>query len=74
MRRAAGAMEVLACALACRDQIIPPTINLDHPDPDCDLDYVPHTARPARVDVILKNSFGIGSQNACLVLKRYAMD
>ncbi len=71
---AAGAMEVLACALACRDQIIPPTINLDHPDPECDLDYVPHTARPARVEVILKNSFGIGSQNACLVLKRYAGD
>ncbi len=71
---AAGAMETLACALALRDQILPPTINLDYPDPDCDLDYVPHTARPARVDVVLKNSFGIGSQNACLVLKRYAGD
>jgi 3-oxoacyl-[acyl-carrier-protein] synthase II len=71
---AAGAMEVQACAFACRDQIIPPTINLDHPDPECDLDYVPHTARPAPVDVILKNSFGIGSQNACLVLKRCAGD
>jgi 3-oxoacyl-[acyl-carrier-protein] synthase II len=71
---AAGAMEMLACAFACRDQIIPPTINLDYPDPECDLDYVPHTARPAPVEVILKNSFGIGSQNACLVLKRYAGD
>jgi 3-oxoacyl-[acyl-carrier-protein] synthase II len=71
---AAGAMETLACVLTLRDQVLPPTINLDYPDPDCDLDYVPHTARPARLDVILKNSFGIGSQNACLVLKRYAGD
>ena len=68
---AAGAMEVLACALALRDQVLPPTINLDHPDPECDLDYVPHTARQAAVDVVLKNSFGIGSQNACLVLRRH---
>ncbi|MBN1954272.1 MAG: beta-ketoacyl-ACP synthase II [Anaerolineae bacterium] len=71
---AAGAIEVLASVLTLRDQIIPPTINLDHPDPECDLDYVPHTARPARVDAILKNSFGIGSQNACLVLERYTGD
>jgi 3-oxoacyl-[acyl-carrier-protein] synthase II len=71
---AAGAMEVLACVLAIRDDVIPPTINLEHPDPACDLDYVPYTARPARVDVVLKNSFGIGSQNACLVLKRYTAD
>jgi 3-oxoacyl-[acyl-carrier-protein] synthase II len=54
-----------------RDNQIPPTINLDQPDPECDLDYVPHHARAARVDVVLKNSFGMGSQNACVVLRRY---
>jgi len=68
---AAGAMEMLACVLTIRDQIISPTINLDRPDPECDLDYVPHTPRQAKVDVVLKNSFGMGNQNACLVLRRY---
>jgi 3-oxoacyl-[acyl-carrier-protein] synthase II len=67
----AGAMESLACVLSIRDNQIPPTINLDTPDPECDLDYVPHTARAATVDVVLKNSFGMGNQNACLVLGRY---
>ena len=67
---AAGAMEMIACVLAIRDQKISPTINLDEPDPECDLDYVPHTARAAQVDVVLKNSFGMGNQNACLVLRR----
>jgi 3-oxoacyl-[acyl-carrier-protein] synthase II len=71
---AAGAMETLACVLGIRDNLIAPTINLDHPDPECDLDYVPHTARAARVDVVLKNSFGMGNQNACLVLRRYTGD
>jgi 3-oxoacyl-[acyl-carrier-protein] synthase II len=68
----AGAMETLACVLAIRDNLIAPTINLDYPDPECDLDYVPNTARAAKVDVVLKNSFGMGNQNACLVLKRYS--
>jgi 3-oxoacyl-[acyl-carrier-protein] synthase II len=68
---AGGALELLACVLAIRDNQIPPTINLDQPDPECDLDYVPHHARAARVDVVLKNSFGMGSQNACVVLRRY---
>jgi 3-oxoacyl-[acyl-carrier-protein] synthase II len=68
---AAGAMEMLACVLAIRDNHIHPTINLDNPDPECDLDYVPHIARKLRVDVVLKNSFGMGNQNACLILKRY---
>jgi 3-oxoacyl-[acyl-carrier-protein] synthase II len=68
---AAGAFETLACLFTLRDQQIPPTINLDYPDPECDLDYVPNVARAARVDVILKNSFGMGNQNACLVLKRF---
>jgi 3-oxoacyl-[acyl-carrier-protein] synthase II len=69
---AAGAVELLSCVMAIRDNQIPPTINLDHPDPQCDLDYVPHRSRAANVDVVLKNSFGMGSQNACLVLKRWA--
>ena len=68
---AAGAMESLSCVLSIRDNIIPPTINLDYPDPECDLDYVPHTAREAKVDVVLKNSFGMGNQNTCLVFKRH---
>jgi 3-oxoacyl-[acyl-carrier-protein] synthase II len=67
---AAGALEMLASVLAIQDQRIPPTINLDHADPECDLDYVGNTARSVRVDVVLKNSFGMGSQNACLVLRR----
>lgn len=69
---AAGAMETLASVLSIRDNLIPPTINLDRPDPECDLDYVPHTARQLRVDVVLKNSFGMGNQNACLVLRRFS--
>ena len=57
--------------LALRDQIIPPTINLDHPDEGCDLDYVPHTARKAHIEYALSNSFGFGGTNAALMLKRY---
>jgi 3-oxoacyl-[acyl-carrier-protein] synthase II len=68
---AAGAMETLSSVLTIRDQRIPPTINLDRPDPECDLDYVPHAARQAEVNVVLKNSFGMGNQNACLVLRRW---
>jgi 3-oxoacyl-[acyl-carrier-protein] synthase II len=68
---AAGAMEMLACVLSIRDNKIPPTINLDNPDPECDLDYVPHKARATEVNVVLKNSFGMGNQNACVVLKGY---
>jgi 3-oxoacyl-[acyl-carrier-protein] synthase II len=68
---AAGALEMISCVLAIRDNRIPPTINLDHADPECDLDYVPTAARSVRVDVVLKNSFGMGNQNACLVVKRY---
>jgi 3-oxoacyl-[acyl-carrier-protein] synthase II len=68
----AGAMESLSCVLSIRDNVIPPTINLDYPDPECDLDYVPHVAREAKVDIVLKNSFGMGNQNACLVFGRYS--
>ena len=52
-------------------QMIAPTINLEDPDPDCDLDYVPNKARDAEVNVVLKNSFGFGGQNACLVFRKY---
>ena len=67
---AAGAVECTACLLAMREQLLPPTINFAEPDPDCDLDYVPNTARPARVDTVLSNSFGFGGQNATLVLRQ----
>ncbi|MFN3705058.1 MAG: beta-ketoacyl-[acyl-carrier-protein] synthase family protein, partial [Thermoflexales bacterium] len=68
---ATAALEVIACALAMRDGIIPPTINYATPDPNCDLDYVPNTARPASVHVALSNAFGFFGHNACLVLRRW---
>ena len=68
---AAGAAEAAVGVLTLRDQIIAPTINYENPDPECDLDYVPLTARKAKVDVVLSNSFGLGGENTCLVLKRY---
>lgn len=71
MLGAAGAVEAIATALALRDQILPPTINYETPDPECDLDYVPNEARRARVQVALSNSFGFGGHNATIALKRY---
>jgi 3-oxoacyl-[acyl-carrier-protein] synthase II len=68
---AAGAVESIACVQTLRTGWIHPTINYEHPDPECDLDYVPNQARQAEISVILKNSFGFGGQNACLVYKRY---
>ena len=68
---AAGAIEAAVCALTVERGIIHPTINLDCPDPECDLDYVPEGARETDVRVALSNSFGLGGQNACLVLGRY---
>lgn len=68
---AAGAVEFAACVLAMKHQRIPPTINYQEPDPECDLDYVPNHSREARLEVSLSNSFGFGGQNACLVLKKY---
>jgi 3-oxoacyl-[acyl-carrier-protein] synthase II len=68
---AAGGVEAVISILAMDRGILPPTINLDHPDPECDLDYVPHTARKARVDVVMSNSFGFGGTNACLVFRRF---
>jgi 3-oxoacyl-[acyl-carrier-protein] synthase II len=68
---AAGGVEAIASILSIRDGKIHPTINLDHPDPECDLDYVPHVSRQTKVDVVLSNSFGLGGQNACLVFGRF---
>jgi 3-oxoacyl-[acyl-carrier-protein] synthase II len=67
---AGGAIEAIICLLAIRDSIVPPTVNLDYPDPDCDLDYVPNAARDRVVDVALSNSFGFGGQNTTLVVRR----
>jgi 3-oxoacyl-[acyl-carrier-protein] synthase II len=67
---AGGAVETIAAILVINNGIIHPTINYETPDPDCDLDYVPNVARPARVNVCLKDSFGLGGENCCLVLKR----
>jgi 3-oxoacyl-[acyl-carrier-protein] synthase II len=67
----AGGLEAGITALALRDQIVPPTVNLDHPDPECDLDYVPHTARKVTMEYAMSNSFGFGGTNGCLVFKRW---
>jgi 3-oxoacyl-[acyl-carrier-protein] synthase II len=67
---AAGAAEAVFSVLAIRDGVIPPTINLDEPDPECDLDYVPHTAREQRVSVAMSNSFGFGGTNGTVIFKR----
>ncbi|MEM0898612.1 MAG: beta-ketoacyl-ACP synthase II [Pseudomonadota bacterium] len=67
---AAGAVEAIFCALSIRDQVVPPTINLDNPDVETEIDLVPHTAKKRAVDVALSNSFGFGGTNASLVLKR----
>jgi len=67
----AGGLEAGICILALRDQILPPTINLENPDPQCDLDYVPNHARKAELQYTLSNSFGFGGTNACLLFKRW---
>jgi 3-oxoacyl-[acyl-carrier-protein] synthase II len=67
---AAGGVEAVFTALALHDQVAPPTINLDNPDPDCDLDYVAHTARDMKIDVAMSNSFGFGGTNGTLVLRK----
>ncbi|GAF86361.1 unnamed protein product, partial [marine sediment metagenome] len=68
---AAGVVEAIFTVLTMRDGIIPPTINYDTPDPECDLDYVPNTARKAQVNIALSNSFGFGGVNATLVLRKF---
>jgi 3-oxoacyl-[acyl-carrier-protein] synthase II len=67
---AAGAIEAMMCVLAIHDGKLPPTINYEHPDPVCDLDYVPNDAREAKVDVALSNAMGLGGHNACVLLGR----
>jgi 3-oxoacyl-(acyl-carrier-protein) synthase len=64
-------VESAICALAIHHQMIPPTINLDAPDPECDLDYVPWVARPYPVDIALNLSAGFGGKNSCLVMGRF---
>ena len=71
MLGAAGAVEFLVCCLSIKNNIIPPTINYESPDPDCDLDYVPNQARKAKVDVVMSNSLGFGGHNATLIVKRF---
>jgi len=66
-----GGVELIATVLGMEHDMLPPTVNLDHRDPECDLDYVPHRARAARVRVAMSNSFGFGGHNACLVIARY---
>lgn len=67
---AAGAIEAAICLLAMRDGVLPPTINYENPDPDCDLDYVPNASRKAKVDATLSNSFGFGGHNVALIFKK----
>ena len=71
MLGAAGAVETIACVLAIKNGIIPPTLNLQVPDPDCDLDYVPNVARQAPVNAIVNNSFGFGGHNASVIAKKF---
>jgi 3-oxoacyl-[acyl-carrier-protein] synthase II len=67
---AAGAIEAVACIMALNESVVPPTTNLDNPDPDCDLDYVPHQAREAELNVVMSNSFAFGGQNSVLIFKK----
>jgi 3-oxoacyl-[acyl-carrier-protein] synthase II len=67
---AAGALEAIACIMALNANVIPPTINLDTPDPACDLDYVPYHAREKELNVVMSNSFAFGGQNSVLIFKQ----
>ena len=69
---AAGSVELAICALAVKNGIVPPTINLESPDPECDLDYVPRTAREKKVRIAMSNSFGFGGHNVSLIVKEFS--
>ena len=71
MMGATGAVEAVFCVQTIRTGVLPPTINYHTPDPNCDLDYVPNTAREARVDAIISNAFGFGGHNAVIAIKRF---
>jgi 3-oxoacyl-[acyl-carrier-protein] synthase II len=71
MLGAAGGIELIACLMAITEGVVPPTINVDDQDPECDIDCVPNTAREVKVDVALSNSFGFGGHNATLAVKRF---
>jgi 3-oxoacyl-[acyl-carrier-protein] synthase II len=68
---AAGGLEAVICVKTLEDEILPPTINYENPDPECDLDYVPNRARPTKVQNIMSNSFGFGGHNASIIISRY---
>jgi 3-oxoacyl-[acyl-carrier-protein] synthase II len=68
---AAGSVEMAACVKALETGHVPPTINLEDPDPDCDLDYVPNESREGNIQTVMNNSFGFGGHNACLVAKKF---
>jgi len=72
MLGAAGALEAVVCVKVLQDGVLPPTINYETPDPECDLDYVPNKSRPAQVDHIMSNSFGFGGHNATIIISRYS--
>jgi 3-oxoacyl-[acyl-carrier-protein] synthase II len=68
---ASGAIEALICTFAVQRDVVPPTINYEHPDPECDLDYIPNESREWKTDYALSNNFGFGGHNACLVFKKF---
>ncbi|MBU1783925.1 MAG: hypothetical protein KKG95_01095, partial [Candidatus Omnitrophica bacterium] len=68
---ATGGAELIACMKAIENQVVPPTINYETPDPECDLDYVPNTARETKVDVVISNSLGFGGHNVTLAIKKF---
>ena len=69
---ATGAVELIATLLSINNAIIPPTINYEHPDPECDLDYVPNQARKQAINIAMSESFGFGGHNAILIVKKYS--
>lgn len=71
MLGAAGSLEAIVCCKVLNEGVIPPTINLEHPDPECDLDYVPNVARTSDIRMAISNSFGFGGHNSVLAISRY---